>query len=224
MKFIQHNGASHPHSKPEVNPEVRYLKFPGTGLTCTRTQRPQPFVQPLGGKTPLEDFFSQYPIFQHQPSNSPEAEFRRLCETYHWIKDDKIAPREAFRIAMKEEFEALYGSDEKDINNWYKLCHVLRIDPAPDTLPKCRAVSCRFSEPPCHCVKTSLLLFRPSSRSMSTLSTWSTGQNRKCASSKQKKSLANTRKQRENSFRWKTLTMVACCAPCVVKSYSRERV
>ncbi|KAH9066262.1 hypothetical protein EDB87DRAFT_1590010 [Lactarius vividus] len=40
---------------------------------------------------------------------------------------------------MKKEFEKLYGSDEKDINNWLKLCFVLSIDPAPDTLQKCRA-------------------------------------------------------------------------------------
>lgn len=42
---------------------------------------------------------------------------------------------------MKKEFDTLYGSDEKDINNWFKLCHVLRIDPVPDTLKECRAVS-----------------------------------------------------------------------------------
>ena len=42
---------------------------------------------------------------------------------------------------MKKEFDDLYGSDEKDINNWHKLCYVLKIDPAPDTLWKCRAVS-----------------------------------------------------------------------------------
>jgi len=40
---------------------------------------------------------------------------------------------------MKMEFASLYGSDEKDINNWHKLCHVLKIDPAPQTLQGCRA-------------------------------------------------------------------------------------
>ncbi|KAH9066259.1 hypothetical protein EDB87DRAFT_1589999, partial [Lactarius vividus] len=50
---------------------------------------------------------------------------------------------------MKKEFDSLYGSNEKDIQNWHKLCYVLRVDPAPDTLQKCRSVSCRFSETPC---------------------------------------------------------------------------
>ena len=51
------------------------------------------------------------------------------------------AARQDFDLAMKKEFDSLYGSDEKDIKNWYKLCHVLRIDPVPNTLKKCRTVS-----------------------------------------------------------------------------------
>ena len=60
-----------------------------------------------------------------------------------WEKDsaEKNAARHKFNLAMIKEFNALYGSDEKDINSWYKLCHVLRIDPVPNTLHGCRAVS-----------------------------------------------------------------------------------
>jgi hypothetical protein len=105
-------------------------------------------VRPPSSETPLEAFFSQYPNFQYDPSNSPVAEFYRLCGTYHWKGHEKKDAREAFHNAMKEEFDDLYGSDETDINNWHKLCYVLRIDPAPDTLRECRAVSCRFSDPP----------------------------------------------------------------------------
>ncbi|KAI9428380.1 hypothetical protein H4582DRAFT_752056 [Lactarius indigo] len=39
---------------------------------------------------------------------------------------------------MKKEFDHRYGTDKRDINNWLKLCFVLGIDPAPDTLWKCR--------------------------------------------------------------------------------------
>ncbi|KAI9446048.1 hypothetical protein H4582DRAFT_1903111 [Lactarius indigo] len=109
--------------------------------------RPQPriIVRPLGVETPLEKFFSQYPKFLFQPSNSPVAEFNRLCEAYHWKRRDqeREAAREEFQFAMKKEFDDLYGSDEKDINNWLKLCFVLRIDPAPDTLRKCRTAVLR---------------------------------------------------------------------------------
>ena len=71
------------------------------------------------------------------------VEFDRLCKTYHWKggSPKRQAARESFNFAMKEEFDDLYGSDEKDIANWHKLCHVLRINPVPDTLWKCREVS-----------------------------------------------------------------------------------
>jgi hypothetical protein len=108
-------------------------------------------VRPLGGKKPLKGFFSQYLNFQYEPSNSPTVEFDRLCKTYSWKRDDpeRIAAREAFHLATTKQFDYLYGSDEKDINNWRKLCSVLKINPVPDTLHECRAVSCQFSELPC---------------------------------------------------------------------------
>lgn len=106
-------------------------------------------VRPLGEATPLEGFFSQFPEFQSQPSNSPVAEFNRLCKEYDWGKSDpeKKAARYQFNVAIKEEFDDLYGSDEKDINNWHKLCRVLKIDPVPDTLRECHAVSCHLFGP-----------------------------------------------------------------------------
>jgi len=93
----------------------------------------------------LEIFFSQYSEFQYKPERSSVTEFNRLCKKYGWKKDDpeKEAARSEFNLAMKDEFDSLYGSDEKDINNWFKLCHVLRIDP----LEECRAVSYQLYGP-----------------------------------------------------------------------------
>ena len=100
-------------------------------------------TRPLGVAAPLESFFSQYPEFQPQPSNSPIAEFNRLCREYGWRRNDpeKEAARYHFNIAIKEEFDDLYGSNENDIKNWHKLCRVLQIDPVPRTLQGCRSVS-----------------------------------------------------------------------------------
>ncbi|KAF8490458.1 hypothetical protein F5888DRAFT_1741471 [Russula emetica] len=75
-------------------------------------------------KQPLKRFFSRYSKFQYQPQNSPTVEFNRLCEEYR-------------------NSTCYMGSDEKNINNWYKLCHVLRIDPVPNTLKECRAAVSR---------------------------------------------------------------------------------
>ena len=96
-----------------------------------------------GVENPLKIFFSQYSEFRYKPGKSSITEFNRLCKEYNWEKNDpeKEAARHEFNHAMKKEFDALYGSDEKDINNWHKLCYVLSIDPVPKTLNDCRAVS-----------------------------------------------------------------------------------
>jgi hypothetical protein len=90
----------------------------------------------------IKGFFAQYPGFQYRPANSSVIEFNRLCKEYHWKRHDneREAARNGFDLAMKQEFATLYGSDEKDINNWYKLCHILKIDPVPKALGSCRAV------------------------------------------------------------------------------------
>jgi len=102
---------------------------------------PQPqikIVRRPGGIAPLERFFVQYPKFRYDPSKPPVAQFKRLCKEYE--KD----VRHKFNVAIKKEFGDLYGSDEKNVNNWRKLCHVLRIDPVPDTRKKCQAVGCHL--------------------------------------------------------------------------------
>jgi hypothetical protein len=55
--------------------------------------------------------------------------------------------RDKFNFAIKKEFDNLYGSDENDIKNWHRLCHVLKIDPVPVTIGECRAVSLLTSSP-----------------------------------------------------------------------------
>jgi hypothetical protein len=92
---------------------------------------------------PLERFFSQYSKFQYQPTKSSVTEFNRLCKEYGWKKEEnkREDARRKFNYAIKKEFDFLYGSNEKDIKNWHKLCRVLRIDPAPNTVKECRKVS-----------------------------------------------------------------------------------
>jgi len=133
-------------SYPRV--DASHLAIAPNGGTLGLILQPQPtdkkkiVVQPLGIQTPLEGFFSQYSKFQPQPLNSPVDEFNRLCKEYRWKKGHpkREAARDGFNFAIKREFVDLYGSDENDINNWQKLCRVLKIDPVPDTLGGCRAV------------------------------------------------------------------------------------
>jgi hypothetical protein len=137
----------------QTSTKERYIKE-----TPDKTPRPpltnknfvvQPVPVALGDvdvKKPLErieEFFSVYSEFQYRPGNSSVSEFNRLCKEYRWDKDGphKKYARRKFNLAMKQEFDTLYGSDVNDINNWHKLCYILRIDPVPNTLEECRLVS-----------------------------------------------------------------------------------
>ena len=145
----------HSYEKPRTNRPQPVSKK-------KKKKKPQPLPQPghrkmktrpLRAKTPLEGFFSRYPNYKYRPSKSPKVEFDRLCNLYasEWEEEDwkRRVARRAFNAALKEEFDVLYGLDEHDIKNWHKLCHVLRINPVPDTLQECRAVSYRSSNPLC---------------------------------------------------------------------------
>ncbi|KAG9225025.1 hypothetical protein CCMSSC00406_0001824 [Pleurotus cornucopiae] len=85
-------------------------------------------------------FFANYPEFQYNPAKSAILEFYRLCDLNHWDRDDPERERahKAFKDVLVKEFNDIYGTDEKDINSWHKICTVVNIDPLPDTLRKAR--------------------------------------------------------------------------------------
>lgn len=88
-------------------------------------------------------FFVNYPEFQYNPAKSAILEFYRLCDFNHWDRDDpeREKAHEAFKDVLVKEFNDIYGTDEKDINSWHKICTVVNINPLPDTLRKARDVS-----------------------------------------------------------------------------------
>ncbi len=124
-----------------------------------------------------------------------------------------------FNVAIKEEFDDLYGSDEKDIDNWQKLCRVLKIDPVPETLQGCRAVSCHLFMGHLISLFDGAVFIRDhrsSSRSTSILSTSSKGTKRRSISSGPRQSSVNIREKPGNSSQRKTRWTVGSCVHYVV--------
>ena len=193
-------------------------------IKTTPNRASQPVVH--GVKMPLERFFSQYSKFKYQPTISPVVEFNRLCEEYGWEKNDrkKEAARHEFGFAMKKEFDTLYGADEKDINNWYKLCHVLRIDPIPDTLKKCRAVSSQLHRVFMFSFEGVTVSPRLSVGSTSISSTLWKDPEKTSRYSNRRKSLVHILKRMRNIFRGKVRQMVECCARSVAKFFNHGMV
>lgn len=91
----------------------------------------------------LDDFFSRYPDFEHDPSKEIWAEFNRMCDEFGWDSEDyemREARRE-FKAAIVQLFNALYGTNADDLAAWQKLHKILSLDPAPEDLSLCRKVS-----------------------------------------------------------------------------------
>lgn len=70
-------------------------------------------------------------------------EFRRMVKFFPWRHDDEAMEqaREDFTTALTLLFNDMYGEDVKSLDSWQKLCRVCHVDPVPETMKECRAVS-----------------------------------------------------------------------------------
>jgi hypothetical protein len=91
----------------------------------------------------LDEFFSQYPTFDYDPSEPVMSEFYRMCDFFDWDKDDfeKTEARGLLKDALTQQFNSIYGTDVNSIESWQTLCRVLGIAPMPEGLHACRGVS-----------------------------------------------------------------------------------
>ncbi|KAF8879697.1 hypothetical protein BD779DRAFT_1122640 [Infundibulicybe gibba] len=87
----------------------------------------------------LDEFFAQYPDFPYNSGESATTEYRRMRRHFRWGNSEEgdIA-KQKFQDALTREFNSLYGQDIGDINSWRRLCHVIDIQPIPETLFVCR--------------------------------------------------------------------------------------
>ena len=108
-----------------------------------RKRRTHTFSTTLSSESPLEDFFSNYPRFDYDATESASHEFYRLCDEYHWDRDHpaRKAAHQDFKDALVQQFNDIYGIDEDDLGEWQKLCHVVNMNRIPDDLDACREVS-----------------------------------------------------------------------------------
>ncbi|KAG1899050.1 uncharacterized protein F5891DRAFT_954781 [Suillus fuscotomentosus] len=90
---------------------------------------------------PLAAFFAQFASFPFNENQSSHKNFDRLVKVLKCdVKDPqgRIAlAREGFKDALVHEFNARFGTDNS-ISNWQYLCGVLRVDPVPNSVKRCR--------------------------------------------------------------------------------------
>jgi hypothetical protein len=96
----------------------------------------------------IDSFFAEYSTFEYDPSAPVWTEFNRMCNVFGWDAED-YEMREArrnFKSAIVQQFNGLYGTNIDDLNAWQELCHILDIEPVPESLEGCREVSGRLVE------------------------------------------------------------------------------
>ncbi|KAG9096612.1 hypothetical protein FRC06_008489 [Ceratobasidium sp. 370] len=67
-------------------------------------------------------------------------EFYRLCDRTWPHRDDpeREVARDGIRDALTRQFNDIYGTDERNLDAWKKLCVVLQLKDIPDELNACR--------------------------------------------------------------------------------------
>ncbi|KAF8550040.1 hypothetical protein OG21DRAFT_518669 [Imleria badia] len=130
---------------------LNHPRLLSTSTTPHTTRMPSKRKQKRGGRrrhtstftleSPLEAFFSTYyPQFEYDPTGSASHGFYRLCDESGWDRHDpeRQAAHQDFKDALVQQFNDIYGTDEDDLGEWQKLCHVVDMDTIPDDLDACR--------------------------------------------------------------------------------------
>ncbi|KAF5341042.1 hypothetical protein D9611_005936 [Ephemerocybe angulata] len=72
----------------------------------------------------ITDFFAEYSDFNYDPAETAHSEFRRLCRSMGWKRDDpeKVEAYTDFQNAIVMQFNERFGTDADTIEPWQKLC------------------------------------------------------------------------------------------------------
>lgn len=65
-----------------------------------------------------------------------------MCKVLHLApkSDEREEARAAFKDALTQEFNTIYGTDVNSLASWQALCARIGISPIPTTLKQCRQV------------------------------------------------------------------------------------
>lgn len=86
---------------------------------------------------PSENFFSQYPEFNQDPTASLVGEFQRLSLQRGWKAGGKKY-RQSRQKCFTQEFEHHYGHASDKLAGWQALCADVYISPTPSSIAQCK--------------------------------------------------------------------------------------
>jgi hypothetical protein len=92
---------------------------------------------------PVSQFFTSFADigFTHQSTAPLVPEFARLRKMAKWSKAEAWEIRGQFYDAVADEFGFLFGTDLGNLEQLQRLCELVHIHPAPDTVKESKKVS-----------------------------------------------------------------------------------
>ncbi|KAG6091188.1 hypothetical protein E4U31_007316 [Claviceps sp. LM219 group G6] len=89
---------------------------------------------------PMDRFFQRYDQFDYDPHSEVWGEFRHLCGFFGWLRNspEENAARNLFQQALVDEFGAIYGENDEQLDVLQQLCRKLEIDPIPQSITACK--------------------------------------------------------------------------------------
>lgn len=90
----------------------------------------------------MDAFYSHFRDFTPDPALSLFANFDALAISRGWAPGGRARTRARrhFRNAMIEEFNATYGTDDRNLASWQNLCRVVGVQSPPDSITQCKKV------------------------------------------------------------------------------------
>lgn len=98
-------------------------------------EEPEPFV------TPLDVFFTSFPRFPYNSTNSPESSYRQLKKFLRLRKDsaEENAVWQSYQDALVDEIRIWFGNTS-DINAWHHLCKAVGVRNPPPEIKDCKKI------------------------------------------------------------------------------------
>lgn len=85
-------------------------------------------------------FFNKWPEFDYSREAEVIKEFKRLCREKQWSPAERQDVKDDLRNALVNRFNEIYGTNDKDLEAWKKLCRAVHVNPVPNTLVECEKV------------------------------------------------------------------------------------
>jgi hypothetical protein len=94
---------------------------------------------PPASQIPIDNFFSQRPEFQYDPSQDTMSQFQKMKRNLQ--PQEVKAEKQRFHDSIAEAFNVTFGTDVANLEGWRRFCGLIGCLDIPDSVDACKAVS-----------------------------------------------------------------------------------